>query len=133
MDRNLRILLIEDDQDDVDLFRFALQNHSVQYEMNVLMQGHLVDPYLQSATSLPDVIVMDLNLPMVHGREVLKLIRSTSSFRDVPVVVLTTSSTPEDRLYCLTAGADEFITKPTTMAAFNAAITTVTQLAHSNR
>ncbi|MFD2569287.1 response regulator [Spirosoma soli] len=133
MEETLHILLIEDDQDDIDLFRYALKAKCVHCKLAVIMQGDEVAPYLAAATEQPDVIVMDLNLPMVHGREVLKLIKQAEGYRDTPVVILTTSSAREDREYCLALGADDFITKPTSVDAFNATITTVEKLALANK
>ncbi|GAB3556388.1 response regulator [Spirosoma fluminis] len=129
MKDDIRILLIEDDQDDVDLFRYALSSNAMSCKLDVVMEGDLVAPYLQTCAHLPDVIVMDLNLPRVHGREVLQLIKSTDVFRTIPLVVLTTSSALDDQLYSLKLGANHFITKPTTIHGFGAAITAITSLA----
>ncbi|CCH54111.1 Response regulator rcp1 [Fibrisoma limi BUZ 3] len=128
MSDEIQILLIEDDQDDVDLFQYALQTNAVACELNVIMQGDEIAPYLATSPSQPDIIVMDLNLPLVHGRDVLKQIKATDHFRQVPVLVLTTSSANEDRDYCYAMGANEFITKPTTLAGFNSLMSAIVHL-----
>ena len=127
----LRILLIEDDQDDVDLFRYALKINAIPSELNVIMDGEEVAPYLLTAPRLPQVIVMDLNLPKIHGRDVLRQIKASPGFKDVPVVVLTTSSAQEDKEYCAAWGVHAFVTKPTSMLDFNATATTIVTAAQT--
>lgn len=133
MTSELRILLIEDDQDDIDLFRYALRTNDVACELEIIMQGDQVAPYLSDYNNQPDVIVMDLNLPMVHGRDVLKHIKASRVFKDIPLMVLTTSSTKEDREYCYAMGANKFITKPTTVAEFGRLISAVVNLVAHER
>ena len=129
VNNTLHVLLIEDDQDDVDLFRYALKLNDIFCDLNVLMEGEEVAPYLLTAPRLPHVIVMDLNLPKIHGRDVLRQIKASPGFKDVPLMILTTSSAQEDRDYCATLGVNAFVTKPTTVAAFNQTVTTMIQLA----
>lgn len=133
MKPDIQILLIEDDQDDVDLFRYALSKDNVAYRLNVIMEGDQVAPYLDGSEPLPDVIVMDLNLPKVHGRDVIRQIKAADRFSPIPLLVLTTSSSREDRAFCLAMGADDFITKPTDLNAFKAIIATLTELASVHR
>ncbi|HET9279054.1 MAG TPA: response regulator, partial [Flavitalea sp.] len=78
---------------------------------------------------LPNIIVMDFNLPRVHGREIIKQIKSNQEFRNIPLLVLTTSTAREDIEYSYKMGADSFITKPTTIQGFNATVGTIVQLA----
>ncbi|QJW90654.1 response regulator [Spirosoma taeanense] len=131
MKNTLQILLIEDDQDDVELFLYALRATCMACTLNVVRQGNEVMPYLQSVSQRPDVIVLDLNLPMVNGRELLTQIKADPDLKVVPVAILTTSSAPEDRLYCLQAGANDFITKPTTIEELGSVVKTVIQLGRS--
>jgi DNA-binding response OmpR family regulator len=68
----IKILYIEDDPDDVELLEDSLKDYNVHYEMYVINDGGLVSNYLLGDTQLPDTIVLDLNLPRIHGREILK-------------------------------------------------------------
>lgn len=129
----LHILLIEDDEDDVDLFRYALKLNGTPYHLNILTGGDEVAPYLLTVPVLPDVIVLDLNLPKVHGRDVLRQIKASLVFRAIPMVVLTTSSAREDQDYCLEMGVSKFLTKPVTVPAFTATAATIVGLALSKR
>src|SRR3982751_5366036 len=108
----LSILLIEDDPDDVELMQEALKNAEIDYSMKVLAEGNTVLPHLELCKNFPSVIVLDLNIPKLHGREVLQQLKSSASFRDIPVAVLTTASSQKERENCLQAGANIFITKP---------------------
>ena len=118
----IHILVVEDDGDDVELLQQALEENHVNFEMDVVRTGDKVISRLETGKKLPDVIVMDLNLPKMHGKEILKAVKANKKFAPVPVVILTTSSAKEDVKYCMDNGADEFITKPSTVEGFNAAV-----------
>lgn len=122
MQNPLKILLVEDDIDDIELLEGALSDNSVVYEMEVLMEGDLVYPYLTNCSILPEIIILDFNLPKVHGRDILIQIKSSDNLKHIPVVVLTTSSAKEDMNFALENGASKFITKPTNINDFNKAI-----------
>lgn len=125
----IQIFLIEDDADDIELLEVSLKDNRVNYNMDVVMEGDKVQDYLKNCKSLPHIIVMDFNLPRVHGREIIKQIKSSNEFRNIPLIVLTTSTAKEDIEYSYKMGADSFITKPTTIQGFNAAVGTIVQLA----
>src|SRR6185436_12762479 len=118
MKRSLQILLIEDDPDDVELFREALVDNKVLHAIDVIMQGDEVMPHFQRSSVRPEVILLDLNLPKIHGKEILKMLKSGDATKDIPVVILTTSSARTDVEYCLNAGAEKFVTKPTNTEGF---------------
>lgn len=130
MKNPIKILLIEDDPDDVELLEDSLKDHNVNYEMSVINDGGLVSDHLQKTTAIPDIIVLDLNLPRVHGREILKEIKVTSGYKNVPLLILTTSSAKEDIEYSYKYGANKFLKKPTTVDAFKSTIDTILELAN---
>jgi DNA-binding response OmpR family regulator len=130
MKKALKILLIEDDIDDVDLLKDALSENDVDHSMEVIMEGDKVFPYLQTVTTLPEIIVMDLNLPKTDGKEILQEIKSSLSLTQIPIVVLTTSSSKEDIEYCNKMGIDKFITKPATIDGWNALIHSILRVAN---
>lgn len=127
--RKIRMLLVEDDSDDVQLLEEALKDNNIDCEMEVIMEGDKVMPYLTSTETLPDIIVMDFNLPKIHGKEVLVSIRSSPALSIIPVVVLTTSASPHDVQFAQQNGANKFITKPSTIHGFNAAVQTIISMA----
>ena len=121
----LKILLIEDDADDIELLEEAFKISDIAYEMQVIMEGDKVAPFITQNRNLPNIIVLDFNLPRVHGREILKMIKSSEEFKNIPLIVLTTSAAKEDIEYSLNMGADHFITKPSSIDGFANAVATI--------
>ena len=120
------ILLAEDDRGDQELTRRALEEGKIRNELRVVEDGEEALAYLfrrgkykDPATSpKPDLLLLDLNLPRVDGRQVLEKVRSDSKLRRMAVVVLTTSRQEEDILRSYELGCNSFITKPVGMDQF---------------
>jgi two-component system response regulator len=129
------ILLVEDNPADVEITRRALRESAAPVELIVVRDGQeAVDYLLRQGTHAaprgwrpPDLILLDLNLPRLTGREVLERIRATDNFRSVPVVVLTTSTQPEDVRALYAAGANTYIEKPRDFAHFVEVLKTIRQ------
>ncbi len=129
MKKTLDILLVEDDIDDVDLLKDALNDNNVHYKMEVIMEGDKVYNYLKESVKLPGIIVMDLNLPKTDGKEILQEIKSNLPLINIPIIVLTTSSSYADIDYCNRMGISKFITKPVTIEGWNTAISSILDVA----
>lgn len=130
----LNILLVEDDQDDVELMQDALKDNGIQFKLDVVKQGDKVIPFLKMCKNFPNVILLDLNLPKMHGREVLSRIKLSEDFKHIPVAILTTSSSQAEKEFCLSAGATHFLTKPSTVDGFNKTIEEIVKIAlHDQR
>ena len=121
------ILLVEDDPGDVELTRHALKDGKVFNSLNVVEDGVEALKYLRKEgdyadSPRPDLILMDLNMPRMDGRETLEAIKSDESFRGIPVVILTTSDAQNDvaRSYDLQASC--YITKPVDLKQFTAVV-----------
>jgi CheY-like chemotaxis protein len=95
------------------------------------MEGDKVFNYLKKSEKLPGIIVMDLNLPKTDGKEILQEIKSNTPFLDIPIIVLTTSSSRDDIDYCNRMGIKKFITKPATMEGWNTTINSILDVATS--
>jgi two-component system response regulator len=111
----LRILMIEDNPGDVRLVREALREAGIDHRLQVVSDGEDARSLLAAvgtSSALPDVVLLDLDLPKVGGRELLVMIRSVVALRDVPVVVLTSSAAEEDVHRSFELAADHFVTKP---------------------
>ena len=119
MIKEIKILLIEDDADDIELLTEAFRSNNVSFRMESVMEGDKVLSYMTAHKELPDVIVLDFNLPKLHGREILPIIKSVEHYKDVPVVVLSTSASQDDVLFAKEQGANEYITKPVNLREFN--------------
>jgi CheY-like chemotaxis protein len=119
----IHILLVEDDPSDVNFTSEALKESQVNMVMTVARDGNeALDmlfrrPPFDSARR-PDLILLDLNLPRRDGREVLTIIKSDPGLCEIPVVVLTTSSDPDDIHSSYRAHANCFITKPIDLEQF---------------
>lgn len=114
-----RVLLIEDDPDDVYLFERALDHVKVRDGRDVVLDragDGLEGSYrvaIDDLTSrLPDVVVLDLNMPRLDGMKFLHALRATFGVRDLPVVVLTTSAAKPIHDEAMSAGADKVFVKP---------------------
>lgn len=97
----MNILLVEDNPGDVRLTEEAFRECDVQVDLDVVSDGDLAIKYLNQQApyehkTLPDLILLDLNLPKLDGREVLELIKTNSRLLHIPVVILTTSSADQD-------------------------------------
>ena len=120
------ILLAEDDRGSQELTRRALGEGKIRNELRIVEDGEEALAYLfrrgrykDPATSpRPDLLLLDLNLPRVDGREVLEQIRADSKLRRMAVVVLTASRQEEDILRSYELGCNSFITKPVDMNQF---------------
>jgi two-component system response regulator len=114
------ILLVEDNPDDVELTRIAFEQANVANLLRVVPDGAAALDYLfargkhaeRDATALPSLVLLDLNLPRLDGREVLQAIRANEATRNLPVVVLTTSAEPFDIDASYGLGANSYIRKP---------------------
>ena len=117
------VLLVEDNEDDVELTLEALKDSKLRVEIDVVQDGLSALAFLRregkySEKARPDLILLDLNLPLMDGREVLKEIREDPDLTDIPVVVLTTSEDEGDiqRAYALHANC--YIAKPVDFGHF---------------
>ena len=114
------ILLVEDDPGDQELTRRALEDGGVAHELHVVEDGEAALDYLfrrgRYAVSgdfpMPDLIMLDLNLPKVNGKQVLEQIQGDIGLRRIPVVILTTSQQEKDIQQCYDSGASSYIVKP---------------------
>lgn len=119
-DNPAQIFIVEDNDPDVFLVREALRSEGVKAEIQRCHDGEEGIQALSQivAGGLPDVILIDLNLPKVNGLEVLKHVRSLKQLDRVPVLILTSSQSPADRALSLQLGADAYIAKPPTLPEF---------------
>ena len=110
------ILLIEDVQAHAELFVLAAEPLDPQVEVDVVDSGQSAMETLKAIARgdlpIPDLVVLDLNLPMVSGHELLSYIRSTPAIRELPVVITTCSAAPSDIHRATSLGISTYLTKP---------------------
>ncbi|MBI4498794.1 MAG: response regulator [Chloroflexi bacterium] len=121
--RPIEILLVEDNAGDVVLTQEALREGKIRNHLSVVPDGvaalaflHREGAYADVPT--PDLILLDLNLPRMDGRELLSAIKTDEQFRHIPVVVLTTSKAEQDVLMSYHLHANCYITKPVDLDQF---------------
>ncbi len=105
------ILLVEDSAPDAMLIRQALREAGVEGKVEVVTDGEQALARLHRGAP-PDLMLLDLNLPRKDGRAVLAEMRTDDALREIPVIVLTTSSAPHDVRFCYQHGANSYVRKP---------------------
>ena len=126
MTRTGFILLVEDNADDVELTLRAFEKSQLADDVVVVRDGSEALDYLsgtgvhaeRARSSMPAVVLLDLNLPKMDGLEVLKRIRANERTRRLPVVVLTSSNEERDVLRSYDLGANSFVRKPVDFVEF---------------
>ena len=113
MPRKRIVLYADDDIDDKMWISEACKTVNESLELHFVENGRQVLQYLHS-NELPSLIVLDLNMPDLDGRQTLKAIKNHVEYQHLPVAVVTTSSSRLDREVCIRLGAAIFLTKPDT-------------------
>lgn len=126
------ILLVEDNPGDIRLIREAIKGIDESIELHVAMDGDEALNYLNKGgsyqyTVMPDLILLDLNLPKKGGRIILKSIKEDSVLRRIPVIVLTISQAEDDILQCYDLHANCYIMKPFDIEKFMLMVKFITQ------
>ena len=132
--RPITILLADDDEEDRELARDALQDSRLANDMKFVVDGQDLLDYLrhegrwtEEDSPRPGIILLDLNMPKMDGREALAEIKADDSLRRIPIVVLTTSKDEADVLCTYDLGVSSFITKPVTFGGLVDVMKTWTQ------
>ena len=112
--KSVDILLVEDNAADVILVKHTLKSMNVMNNITVAEDGEKALSFLDSeeTNKLPDLIVLDLNLPKIEGRDVLRKIKNTERLKDIPVVIMSGSIAEKDREETLEMDAAAYIIKP---------------------
>lgn len=119
----LELLLVEDDPGDVAMTREALGESKLLNNLHVVTNGEEAVAFLRKEAPYvdvprPDLVLLDLNLPRLSGREVLAIVKEDADLRRIPVVVLTTSEAEEDVMRSYNLHANAYVTKPVGFASF---------------
>ncbi len=123
LDRKPHILLVEDNPGDVDLLRLAFQTAELDCELNVVEDGGEALALVRqqgryAEVPPPDLAILDLNVPKNDGLEILEAMRANRMYAEVPVAVLSSSSSLRDRSALERFGIRRFITKPSDLEEF---------------
>lgn len=120
----VRILVVDDDPGDVLMIEEALDGSDIDKVIDVVNDGEEAMEFLRqegrhTAAARPDMILLDLNMPRMDGRQVLSAVKTDEDLRTIPIVVLTTSNADTDILGSYTLQANAYVTKPIDLDDFN--------------
>ena len=129
------LLIAEDDSDDRRLIADAFAAVGIFDALRFVGDGSAVLDYLRQCGEFsnralyprPHIVLLDLNMPRMDGREVLREIRADATLRDLPVLILTTSSAAEDEQQMLALGADGYLVKPVSFGALVTMVASIQQ------
>ena len=115
--RVLSVLLVDDDEGDLLMIREALDSNTSAHEVHVVHDGEEALQFLRrqgpfDAAPRPDLVLLDLNMPRMDGRQVLAAVKADAELRTIPIVVLTTSRAPADIISSYQLHANAYVTKP---------------------
>lgn len=117
MPKPIEILLVEDNAGDILLVRQALAGEQFPINLHVAVDGKQAVQILAARQFEPDLVILDLNLPKLSGLSVLECSQAS-----VPVVVFSSSDSPQDRRSAFELGAKDFVQKPTDLQAYGQAV-----------
>lgn len=124
--RSYDILLVEDDDADAMLITEALHEHAMARTVGQVEDGVAALEWLRDpGRPRPDLIVLDLNMPRMNGRELLDILKRDEKLKTIPVVVLTTSGAPEDVSSAYERHANAYVTKPVNLDDFIRTVRTI--------
>lgn len=122
-----QVLVVDDEQDIAGLIKHSLEKGG-DIEVGIVATG---DEALKAVTDrTPDLIVLDLNLPVLSGLEVCRILRARASTARVPIIMLTARTSESDRVTGLDVGADDYITKPFSLRELAARVRAVLRRGH---
>ena len=125
---SIHILLIEDNEGDILLTTEAFEDSKIVNRMTVIKDGKEAIVFFEKLTDkhqVPDLVLLDINLPKKSGHDVLEYIKNSDRYKQIPVIMLTTSSAEQDILNSYKNHVNCYITKPIDVTDFMAAISKI--------
>lgn len=129
----MKILLVEDNFEHLRLTKYILRHNNMRGDVYVVRDGQEAVDYLYQrnqfadpiANPRPDLVLLDLNIPRINGKEVLDIIKSDIALKDIPVVVLSSSDREEDISHAYEHGAAAYISKSAGFERLNEALSSI--------
>ncbi len=112
MRQKLNVLFIEDDEIEVMKLHRTLNSQGLNHVIQEAQDGEMALELLMKKDRLPDIILLDLNMPKMNGIEFLRILKNDETLRYIPTIILTTSSNHKDVLECYKIGIAGYIIKP---------------------
>lgn len=126
----MHILLVDDNEGDILLVSEALEAANFVHHLSVVKDGQAAIDYLEKKKEVdyrfyPNLVLLDINLPLINGHEVLHHIKNSDLLKHIPVIILTTSSSEKDMLNCYRNHANCYIIKPVDAEKFDEVIAAI--------
>ena len=121
------VLLIEDNEGDIELIKEAFVNTEIRKSLKICTNGEQAIDYIKDSNRqgqkyLPSIILLDINLPKIDGKEVLIFLKNDQKLKKIPVIILSSSALPKDIAFAYENHANSYIVKPSTLMDFTKAI-----------
>ena len=128
------LIITDDDPEDRDFISEALRNKGFSGVAGIFGNGRELVNYLRAdAKNRPDLILLDLNMPIFDGYQTLQELQGTEKWKDIPVMVLTSSFNENDEVFCRTNGCTDYIRKPMSFSEFEELAERIIGMLPSNR
>ncbi len=112
MEKSLKILLVEDNLIEIMKMKRTISLLDLEHTIQEANNGEEALKFLESTSKLPDIILLDLNMPKISGIEFLKITKQNDDLKHIPVIILTTSSNQKDLIECYRTGMSGYVLKP---------------------
>lgn len=112
MEKTLDVLLVEDNLIEVMKMRRTISLLELPHNIHEAKNGEEALKLLEDKSNLPDIILLDLNMPKINGIEFLKILKADEDLKHIPTIILTTSSNQKDLLECYKTGMSGYVLKP---------------------
>ncbi|MCE3226142.1 MAG: response regulator receiver protein [Bacteroidetes bacterium] len=119
LDRQALIFVVDDDEDDLYFIKSALLENIPNCIVKCFIHGKQLMDEISSVRTLPTLILLDLNMPILNGKETLKLLRQHPATNSLPVVIISTSNNPNEKELCFKFGANNYFSKPSSLAIYD--------------
>lgn len=116
---NIKILVVDDDCDDSSFIAEAIRHISPGYEVVCIDRADKALDFFNSlsSTELPNLVILDYNMPVLTGVDILKRLKSSESYRHIPIVIYSHSTFPKHKIECLEAGASLYLVKSSSISS----------------
>lgn len=128
--RDLKVLLVEDNEADIILTSEVLSSAGIDQSLKVARDGAEAIQIITREgrfvnEQIPDLVLLDINLPKINGKEVLSFIKKNDAYKSIPVIMYTSSDLEKDIIDCYDAGADIYLNKSHSMDSYEKVVKTI--------
>jgi len=126
--KNLHILIAEDDPDDGEIMLEIFSQHGSYTQINLVKNGLELLQYLSQGTEMPDVILTDINMPIMSGIEALEKLHESDNLSSIPTIVYSSTLNPAYQIKCMNLGTKGFLVKPLQMTDYKKSPVTILEI-----